>query len=76
MQKDLKKIAIKRMRVKIEIKNNLGKNNFFNGGLNKKKNNKNQKNDDQIKKIIQHKLGLKDEIENHQNFLQKTQEKN
>jgi len=34
MQKDLKKIEIKRMRVKIEIKNNLGKNNFFNGGLN------------------------------------------
>jgi hypothetical protein len=66
------------MRVKIEIKNNLGKF-FFNGGLNWKK---------KLKKIIkikrmmiklkknQHKLGLNDEIENHQNFYKKLKKKN
>jgi hypothetical protein len=36
----------------------------------------NQKNKDQIKKKKHHKLGLNDEIENHQNLDKKAKEKN
>jgi hypothetical protein len=68
------------MRVKIKIKNKLeGKNKFFIGGLNWKKitkEQKNQKNKNQIRKKIHHKLGLNDEIEIHQNFYKRAKGKN